>query len=260
MIINLPSVEVPSAGTLTMLVTHRFVGPSPGRQHRQLLHARHRQHLGLRALVRARQEPERRLLPDLGPQYLRSVRGISAAHVLRIHVVAARRRGLAHAGRRRDPQVEFLRAGDPGVLLRAVRPAHRRADVSPADQRPQRALQDFPVPGDQSCVFKEALRRRIGARDSTKTSFNIPVGASIAITHSITVHGEVIPALSKVHSKGVGWSVSVEKSLLRHRFAFYAGNQRQTTVDRYVQAVPAYPPSSARRTSSSASTCSGRGT
>ena len=52
------------------------------------------------------------------------------------------------------------------------------------------------------------------------------------------MHGEVIPSLSKVNASGVGWSVSVEKSLLRHRFAFYAGNQRSTTVDRYIQAVP----------------------
>ena len=68
--------------------------------------------------------------------------------------------------------------------------------------------------------------------------FNVPVAASIAITHSITVHGEVIPRLSKVNSNGVGWSVTVEKSLLRHRFAFFAGNQRATTVDKYTGAIP----------------------
>ena len=61
----------------------------------------------------------------------------------------------------------------------------------------------------------------------------MPVGLSIALTHSITVHGEVYPRLSDVNSSGVGWSVTVEKSLLRHRFAFFAGNQRQTTVDQY---------------------------
>ena len=66
----------------------------------------------------------------------------------------------------------------------------------------------------------------------------MPVAVSIAITHSITIHGEVYPRLSKVNSNGVGWSVTVEKSLLRHRFAFFAGNQRQTTVDEYTQAVP----------------------
>ena len=73
--------------------------------------------------------------------------------------------------------------------------------------------------------------------------FNVPFAASIALTHSIEIHGEVIPRLSKVNSSGVAWSVTVEKSLLRHRFAFYAGNYRQTTVDRYIQAVPyGFPP------------------
>ena len=31
----------------------------------------------------------------------------------------------------------------------------------------------------------------------------------------------------QVNSKGVGWAVSLEKSLLRHRWAFVAGNQRR---------------------------------
>jgi len=68
--------------------------------------------------------------------------------------------------------------------------------------------------------------------------FNVPVGASIAITHSITVHGEVYPRLSKVDAGGVGWAVTVEKSLLRHRFAFFAGNVKGTTVGQYAIAVP----------------------
>ncbi len=86
--------------------------------------------------------------------------------------------------------------------------------------------------------------------------FNVPIAASVAITHSIAVHGEVVPSYSRNvivtqtqgcggdlpacptatqrFSPGVGWVVSVEKSLLRHRFAFMAGNMRETTVDQYV--------------------------
>jgi hypothetical protein len=70
--------------------------------------------------------------------------------------------------------------------------------------------------------------------------FNVPVAASIAITHSITVHAEIIPRLSDVNSSGVGWAMSVEKSLLRHRFAFFAGNQRGTTVDQYTGSIPLF--------------------
>jgi hypothetical protein len=97
-----------------------------------------------------------------------------------------------------------------------------------------------PTPGDESCrLIADPPNPNLPYRCSGlyENVFNVPVAASIAITHSITIHGEVYPSLSKVNSNGVGWVVSVEKSLLRHRFAFYAGNQRQTTVDQYTQAV-----------------------
>lgn len=85
--------------------------------------------------------------------------------------------------------------------------------------------------------------------------FNVPVAASVAITRSITLHAEVMPSFGRnvqvtsfdcpvpplpigpcptvsAHSSpGVGWVVSVEKTLLRHRFAFMAGNMTETTVD-----------------------------
>jgi|RhiMetdeSRZDD1v2_1073273.scaffolds.fasta_scaffold01638_18 uncharacterized beta barrel domain-containing protein DUF5777 len=67
--------------------------------------------------------------------------------------------------------------------------------------------------------------------------WNVPFGASIAITHSITVHGEVYPRFSRYDAAGTGWTVSVEKSLLRHRFAFFAGNQRYVTVDQYTPGI-----------------------
>ena len=93
-----------------------------------------------------------------------------------------------------------------------------------------------PIPGDQSCVFTEGIPTRpYRCSGLYENVFNVPVGASIAITHSITVHGEVIPALSKVNSRGVGWSVSVEKSLLRHGCG---GGTSGVGEDRYVQAVP----------------------
>jgi hypothetical protein len=88
--------------------------------------------------------------------------------------------------------------------------------------------------------------------------FNVPVAASIAITRSITVHAEVVPSYGRAvqitpfncgvppsnfgpcpagsghSSPGVGWIVSVEKSLLRHRWAFTAGNMKETTADQYL--------------------------
>ena len=145
-----------------------------------------------------------------------------------------------------QPEVQPLRAGRPGLLLRQVRPDHGRADVAPANQRVRtRAVPSQRPPNDLSCRPSGTFPQLLGFVCSGlyENIFNVPVGLSIALTHSITVHGEVYPRLSKVNSSGVGWSVTVEKSLLRHRFAFFAGNQRQTTVDQYTQSgsVPARP-------------------
>ena len=64
--------------------------------------------------------------------------------------------------------------------------------------------------------------------------FNVPVAASIAVTRSVNIQGEVVPRLARAASGGVGWIVAIEKTVLRHRFAFTCGNIRQTTVDQYV--------------------------
>jgi hypothetical protein len=64
--------------------------------------------------------------------------------------------------------------------------------------------------------------------------FNIPVAAAIAVTRSINIQGEVVPRLARAASGGVGWIVAIEKTVLRHRFAFTCGNIRSTTVDQYI--------------------------
>lgn len=61
--------------------------------------------------------------------------------------------------------------------------------------------------------------------------FNVPVAISVAMTSSINVQGEYVP---RHDSPGAAWIVAVEKTVLRHRFAFTAGNLRPTTVDQYV--------------------------
>ena len=66
------------------------------RHHPELLHARQRECLGLRALVRAHQEPERRVLPKFRQRHLRSFGSIRAAASVRIRCVAAGRGRLAH--------------------------------------------------------------------------------------------------------------------------------------------------------------------
>lgn len=94
----------------------------------------------------------------------------------------------------------------------------------------------FPPPNDQSCE-----PNAFGGTVCTglyRNVWNVPVGISVAVTRSISLHAELTPRMGRYDSSGVAWIASIEKSLLRHRFSFTAGNQRQTTVDQYVTGLP----------------------
>lgn len=67
-----------------------------------------------------------------------------------------------------------------------------------------------------------------------KDIFNVPFAASIAVTRSVNIQAEVVPRMSRAQAQGVGWICAVEKTVLRHRFAFTVGNLRPTTVDQYI--------------------------
>ncbi|HKF43473.1 MAG TPA: DUF5777 family beta-barrel protein [Thermoanaerobaculia bacterium] len=64
--------------------------------------------------------------------------------------------------------------------------------------------------------------------------FNVPFAVAIAVTHSINIQAEVVPRRSSAQAGGVGYITAIEKTLLRHRFAFTIGNIRPTTVDQYI--------------------------
>ena len=193
-IINLPSVDVPPAGTLTLLVTHRFSAAAPGRHINNFFTLDNGNIWGFGLWY----APLKNLnvgfyrISDLNTY--EASRPVPAAEFWAVRLVAAGRRGLAHRAGRREPAVELLRAGDPRLLLRAVRAHHRRSDVPPADQpssrQPRRPAAGRPVvPGSIG-----AAPRALQLLGLYENLFNVPVGASIAITHSITVHGEVTPA------------------------------------------------------------------
>jgi hypothetical protein len=65
-----------------------------------------------------------------------------------------------------------------------------------------------------------------------KNVLNLLGALSISVTPTFAVHAEVVPRA--YGSAGTGWIASIEKTLLRHRFAFTIGNLRGTTVDQYV--------------------------
>ena len=179
---------------------------------------------------------------------LDDLRGLGAVRAAPSSAASPRRFASAKTGARTGaspPALELLRTGRPGVSTSA----------STSGSRPCRRTFSGPtVTSELRPVFKAPVRRTttpagrrpapelpVPARASTRTSSTCLSRPPSRITHSITVHGEVYPRLSKVNSSGVGWAVTVEKSLLRHRFAFFAGNMRPTTVDQYTGAGPVRP-------------------
>ena len=141
-----------------------------------------------------------------------------------------------------DPVGLAVRAGwdwrtQVGAIFDAV-PDYSRSGFSdrsspPSTSAPARASPSF-RPTSRRCP---ASRRR-RPKTSTRDVFQVPVALSIAVTPTVNVQGEVYPNTGKTDSAGVGWIVSIEKTLLRHRFAFTCGNVRSTTVDQYVSPVP----------------------
>lgn len=236
-IINLPSVEVPSAGTLTFLVTHRF------RQRIQegdinnffTLDSGNTWGFGLwyapiKNLNAGLYRSSDLSTYELSAQYELPTAG-GFASSLRVGEDWRTDPSVASPKSSFFAQVVLAYSFGKYVRITAVPTYLQRTNGFPV-------FLPVPIPGDQSCQFFSDQQFPYRCSGLYENVFNVPIAASIAITHSITVHGEIIPRLSKVNSDGVGWSVSVEKSLLRHRFAFFAGNQRQTTVDEYMQAVP----------------------
>jgi hypothetical protein len=242
-IINLPSVEVPSEKTLTFLVTHRFQTPlSHGTINNfYTLDSGNSWGFGLWYA------PIKNL--NAGLYRSQDLATYEASAQYELPWIG----GFASSLRvgedwRTDPSVAEPKSSffAQAVLAYSFGKYVRITVVPTYLQRMNSFWVDLaaPIPGDQSCRLFENPTfpdRPYRCSQLYENVFNVPIAASIAITHSITVHGEVIPRLSKVNSRCVGWSVSVEKSLLRHRFAFFAGNQRETTVDQYVAAVPNVP-------------------
>jgi hypothetical protein len=241
-IINLPSVEVPREGTLTFLVTHRFQEPIQDGNINNFftLDTENKWGFGLWYA------PTRNL--NIGGYRSSNLNVYEASVQYELPSVCGFGSSLRAGGDwRTDPGASSPRSSffaqailaysfGPYVRFTAVPTYLQRTNGAPTNYIDASGFVWPPPPRDPSCRPNAANWEICSG--SYKTIFNVPVALSIALTHSITVHGEVIPRLSRVDSSGVGWSVTVDKSLLRHRFAFFAGNQRQTTVDQYLVGVP----------------------
>ncbi len=246
-IINLPSVDVPEEGTLTFLVTHRFVTPLEDGSINNFFTLDTGNTWGFGLWY----APLKNL--NLGFYRTSDLATYEAAAQYQLPSLGCFSSSLRFGADWRTAVFEFddetiPDAASPksslfaqAILAYSFGKYVRITAVPTWLQRTNERFSNFatPPPNDLSCRPSGNPPPAPGFVCSGfyENIFNVPVGLSIALTHSITVHGEVYPRLSDVNSSGVGWSVTVEKSLLRHRFAFFAGNQRQTTVDQYTQAV-----------------------
>jgi len=236
-IINLPSVHVPSEKTLTFLVTHRFVTPlSQGDINNFFtLDSGNTWGFGLwytpiKNLNAGVYRSSDLATYEASAQYeLPSAGGFASS--LRVGEDWRTEPGVTSPKSSFFAQAVLAYSFGDYVRITAVPTYLQRTTGFPT-------FLQSPLPNDRSCQPLPEPSTLYQCSGFYENVFNVPVAVSVAITHSITVHGEVIPRLAKVNSSGVGWSVSVEKALLRHRFAFFAGNQRQTTVDEYLLAVP----------------------
>jgi len=240
-IIDLPSVDVPREGTLTMLFTHRFQQPVQDSTIHDLYSFDNGANIGIGAWY----APIKNLnagfyrssdldVYELSAQYQVPITAGGFGASVRLGEDWRTESGVASPHSSFFAQAILAYSFGPYVRVSAV-PTYLQRTNGVAFNR------TVPPPNDESCHLVE-----VGIPPVTRYScsglyedlFNVPFAASIAITHSITLHGEVTPSLGKANSQGVAWVVSLEKTLLRHRFAFTAGNQRRSTVDQYLVGVP----------------------
>jgi len=239
-IINLPSVDVPAKGTLTAWFTHRFRLPVQNSDFHDLFSFDDGADIGI---------------------------GLGYAPIDRLDLSFYRSSSLSLDPWEVAAKFRLTRPGRFGATLRVGGDIRSEKDLTNRTTFFAQAILAFsigervritavptyaheisgrpfayfppgtpPPPNDDSCLstgFESFLCNGL-----YQNVFNVPAAISVALTHSITAHAEVTPRYGKADSSGVGWIVSIEKTLLRHRFAFTAGNQRQTTVDQYVASLP----------------------
>jgi hypothetical protein len=209
-IIDLPSTEVPAAGTLGLMITHRFSSPVQGSDLHSLFSFDSGADIGL-ALSYV---PLANL--EIGMLRNKSLEDYEVAAKYRLPSLAggalsaAVRGGLDYRARSNltDHTSGFAQAILAVSLLSRIR-------VSV-------------IPSYTSRTFGQITGVLI---PPGREVFNVPVALSAAVTPSFNVHGEYVP---RHENPGAGWIVSIEKTVLRHRFAFTAGTLRPTTVDQYL--------------------------
>ena len=211
-IINLPSADAPPNGTLGVLFTHRFKNPLNSSSARDLFTL----DSGANTVLGVSYSPSDRL------EFALDRSSEDADFEL-----AAKYQFLAIEAKR--PFAVALRVGGNAVTAENVenREAFFAQGIASVAIGSRIRVTAIPTYVSNTALFRDV--------------FNVPVALSFAITHTINLHGEVYPKNRDFtedpnvpgRQTHIGWIASIEKTVLRHRFAFTVGNMRGTAVDQY---------------------------
>jgi hypothetical protein len=242
-IINLPSADVPKPGTLTLLIAHRFSQSVPDSDFHTLFSFDSAADIKLGLAytplpnleVSFERDPTRCFCGLSGASSSKTQRG------LEVYELSAKYRFLSLGPARLSLRVgEDWRTAE-GLENRNGFFAQAVLGVSIGSRVRITAVPTY-VSRTSRSLLGELPR-------SYKNVFNVPVAISAGVTRSVLVHGEIVPRDGRAGARGTGWMASLEKTVLRHRFAFTVGNLRSTTVDQYVasefrsaSAIPAFKP------------------
>jgi hypothetical protein len=220
-IIDLPSAETPAKGTLGVLFTHRFkqaLGESSARDFFSL-------DSGADDLLGVSYSPLDRMEVSLERTSLEADFELAAKYSFT-------------AIEEKRPFALSLRIGGDAVTKENVenRQAFFAQGIDSVALGPRVRVTVIPTYVSNTALFRHV--------------FNAPAALSFAITRTINIHGEIYPknrdftalpakpATSTTpfvpgRQTHIGWIASLEKTVLRHRFAFTVGNLRATNVDQY---------------------------
>jgi hypothetical protein len=208
-IINLPSADVPGKGTLGVFFTHRFTQPLSDADFHSFFSFDSSAAIGLGvsyaplealdlSLDRSSSEDDYELAAKY--RFLPAAEGRPFALSLRVGGNARTEQGV-------EDRYAFFAQGIASVSI-----------------GPRVRVTAIPTYVSNTALFRDV--------------FNVPLAISIGITRTVNVQGEFYPKngdFTEGPNRGThaGWIVAIEKTVLRHRFAFTAGNLRATSVDQY---------------------------
>lgn len=211
-IINLPSADAPPKGTLGVLFTHRFKNPLNSSSARDLFTL------------------------DSGAN---TVLGVSYSPWDRLEV--ALDRSSEDADFELAAKYQFLSMEAKRPFAVALRVGGNAVTAENAENREAFFAQGIASLAIGRSIRVTAIPTYVSNTALFRDVFNVPVALSIAITRTVNLHGEVYPKNRDFtedpklpgRQTHIGWVASIEKTVLRHRFAFTVGNMRGTAVDQY---------------------------